>query len=400
MTAVTVDHDVQQVDVDARLDQLLDGFDPAHVDLPAFLGRQFDLGLAWVHFPVGSGGLGYSPSLQRVIEARLRAAGVARLPGSHAIGYGMGAPTVATHGSDAQRERYLRPLFTGEEIWCQLFSEPGAGSDLAGLATRAVRDGDEWVLNGQKVWTTVAHLSRFGMLLARTDASVPKHAGLTYFVLDMHAPGVEVRPLYQMTGEAEFNEVYLTDVRIPDAERLGGVGEGWRVALTTLMNERVALGGQAPAQGSGFIGEAVRIFRAYGVTDPVLRDELAKLWIRAEVLRLTNMRSRQKRAVGTPGPEGSIGKIMTAEIGQDISKLAVTLMGAEGMLMPGGYPMERSTNPTLWKNPQQALLRLRANSIEGGTTEIMRNILGERVLGLPPDVRVDKDVPWSEIPHS
>ena len=197
-------------------DRLLAEHPPATTPPREFLGAQFDLGLAWVHFPEGFGGLGLSPKLQETINPRLRAAGAPSSGPRNPIGYGMGAPTVVTHGSDAQRTRYLRPLFTGEEVWCQLFSEPGAGSDVASLSTRAVRDGDEWVVNGQKVWTTVAHLAKWGMLVARTDPEAPKHRGMTYFVVDMQAPGVEVRPLRQITGEAEFNEVYFTDVRIPD----------------------------------------------------------------------------------------------------------------------------------------------------------------------------------------
>ena len=196
-------------------------------------------------------GLGLSPRLQRTINETLIPAGAPIAAYRNVIGHGMGAPTLVTHGTDEQKERYLRPLFTGEEVWCQLFSEPGAGSDVAGLATKAVRDGDEWIVNGQKVWTTLAHLAKWGMLVARTDPDQPKHKGMTYFVVDMEAPGVEVRPLYQITGEAEFNEVYFTDVRIPDEERLGEVGEGWRATLTTLMNERVAIGGGIPAKGDG-----------------------------------------------------------------------------------------------------------------------------------------------------
>jgi alkylation response protein AidB-like acyl-CoA dehydrogenase len=316
----------------------------------------------------------------------------------------MGAPTVLTHGSDAQRQRYLRPLFTNEEIWCQLFSEPGAGSDVAGLSSKAVRDGDEWILNGQKVWTTLAHVARFGMIVARSDPNQPKHKGLTYFVVDMHAPGVEVRPLYQITGEAEFNEVYFTDVRIPDSERLGDVGEGWRVSLTTLMNERVAIGGQIPRRGSGFVGELVKVWKRRfppGSPEHDLRlDEMMRVWVRAEVSRLTNIRASQGRAMGTPGPEGSIGKLAMAELHKDLSALAVDLLGADGMIFPDGYPMERPSTTALWRNPQQAFLRSRANSIEGGTTEIMKNILAERVLGLPGDIRVDKDRPWIEVPRS
>jgi alkylation response protein AidB-like acyl-CoA dehydrogenase len=386
--------------VEALVDKLLEEHPPKTTDIVEFLGAQFDAGLAWVHFPEGIGGLGLSPKLQRVIQDRIAKGGGPHPYGRNPIGYGMGAPTVVTHGSEEQKKRYLRPLFTGEEVWCQLFSEPGAGSDVASLSTRAIRDGDEWIVNGQKVWTTLAHLSRWGMLIARTDPDTVKHKGMTYFVVDMHAPGVEVRPLYQITGEAEFNEVYFTDVRIPDAERLGDVGEGWRVSLTTLMNERVSIGGQIPPRGGGFIGEAVKVWKAKGHDDPAKRDELMKLWVRGEVLRLTNIRAQQLRAVGNPGPEGSIGKMASADFNKDVSSFCVDLLGAEGMLKPDGYPMERPKHAMLWHNPQQAFLRSRANSIEGGTTEIMKNILGERVLGLPGDVRVDKELPWSQVPRS
>jgi alkylation response protein AidB-like acyl-CoA dehydrogenase len=275
---------------------------------------------------------------------------------------------------------------------------------VAGLSSKAVRDGDEWVLNGQKVWTTLAHVSRWGMIVARTDPDQPKHKGLTYFVVDMQAPGVEVRPLYQITGEAEFNEVYFTDVRIPDSERLGEVGEGWRVSLTTLMNERVAIGGQIPRRGSGFIGELTKIWKEKfppGTPGRELQiDAFMKMWVRAEVLRLTNVRASQQRAQGTPGPEGSIGKLAMAELHKDLSSFAVELLGADGMLFPEGYPMARPQATALWRNAQQSFLRSRANSIEGGTTEIMKNILGERVLGLPGDIRVDKDRPWIDVPRS
>ncbi|MDP1820715.1 MAG: acyl-CoA dehydrogenase family protein [Acidimicrobiales bacterium] len=380
--------------------RLLDELPPKTTDAATFLGRQFDLGLAWVHFPVGHGGLGLSPKLQKLINETLAEAGAPHPYGRNPIGYGMGAPTVVTHGSDAQKERYLRPLFTGEEVWCQLFSEPGAGSDVASLATRAVRDGEEWIVNGQKVWTTLAHLSRWGMLVARTDPDQPKHRGMTYFVVDMHAPGVEVRPLFQITGEAEFNEVYFTDVRIPDSERLGDVGEGWGVSLTTLMNERVSIGGQVAPRGGGFIGEVVKIWKAKGHPDPVTRDRLLQLWIRAEVLRLTNIRASQMRSVGNPGPEGSIAKCAMAELNKHLGELAVDLLGPEGMLFPSGYPMDRPKHAMMWGSAQQAFLRMRANSIEGGTTEIMKNILGERVLGLPGDVRNDKELPWIQVPRS
>jgi alkylation response protein AidB-like acyl-CoA dehydrogenase len=381
-------------------ESLLADMPPAATDPVDFLGRQFDLGLAWVHFPEGDGGLGLSPKLQKLINETLGRAGAPRPGGLNPIGHGMGAPTVVTHGSDVQKARYLRPLFTNEEIWCQLFSEPGAGSDVAGLSSRAVRDGDEWVVNGQKVWTTLAHVARWGMLVTRTDPDAPKHKGLTYFVVDMHAPGVEVRPLYQITGEAEFNEVYFTDVRIPDVERLGEVGEGWRVSLTTLMNERVAIGGQIPPRGTGVVAELMKTYVATGPHDAATRDRVLQLWIRAEVLRLTNIRASHTRAKGVPGPEGSIGKLAMAEVHKHISACAVDLLGAAGMLFPAGYPMARPQTTALWNSPQQAFLRARANSIEGGTTEIMKNILAERVLGLPGDIRTDKDRPWIEVPRS
>jgi alkylation response protein AidB-like acyl-CoA dehydrogenase len=384
--------------IEQRVEQLLAEHPPAETKPVDFLGAQFDAGLAWVHFPEGEGGLGVAPSLQRAVDDRLKAADAPSPFPRNPIGYGMGAPTVQTHGSPAQRSRYLRPLFTGEEIWCQLFSEPGAGSDVASLSTRAVRDGDEWVVNGQKVWTTLAHVARWGMLLARTDPEAVKHKGLTYFVVDMHAPGVEVRPLRQMTGDAEFNEVYFTDVRIPDEERLGDVGEGWGVSLTTLMNERVALGGTTPPRESGPIADVLRVWRQKGGT-AVQRDRVARAWIRAEVLRLTNIRASQVRRAGTPGPEGSVGKVISAELNKDLSELAEDLLGAEGMEY-GSYDVARSANALHYTSTQQYFLRMRANSIEGGTSEIMRNILGERVLGLPGDVRVDKDRPWAEVPRS
>jgi alkylation response protein AidB-like acyl-CoA dehydrogenase len=382
-------------------DDLLQKLDPKTTPSAEFLGAQFDLGLAWVHFPEGSGGLGLSPKLQNTINAKLFAARAPIPYARNPIGYGMCAPTIVTHGSDAQKQRYLRPLFTGEEIWCQLFSEPGAGSDVASLSMRAVRDGDEWIVNGQKVWTTLAHVARFGIVLARTNPEQVKHKGLTMFVVDMHAPGVEVRPLVQATGDAEFNEVYYTDARIPDAERLGDVGEGWHVSLTTLMNERVSIGGQVHPRGSGVIAVAVNQWkRRQEDGDPVARDTLVQLWIEAEVNRLTNMRASQKRAMGTPGPEGSVGKLAMAGLNQRIMNFVMDLMGPEALLYPSGYTMERPRNAMDLSNPQKAFLRVQANSIEGGTTNIMKNILGERVLGLPGEPRADKDVPWSQVPRS
>ena len=380
-------------------EQLIREHDPATTPAVEFLGAQFDLGLAWVHFPEGNGGLGLSPSLMNVVNARLGKANAPSPYGRNPIGYGMGAPTVVTHGSDVQKKRYLRPLFTGEEVWCQLFSEPGAGSDVAGLSMRAERDGDEWVVNGQKVWTTLAHVSRFGMLIARTNPDAPKHKGMTYFVVDMHAPGVEVRPLVQITGEAEFSEVSFTDVRIPDSERLSDVGEGWGVSITTLMNERVSIGGTVAPRGSGLIATAVKTWLDTDRTDAVARDRLAKLWCEAEALRLTNLRASQNRKRGTPGPEGSVAKLMMAELNQRIGSFVVNLLGPKAGLYDG-YTFERPRHALDLSTPVKAFLRVQANSIEGGTSNIMRNILGERVLGLPGEPRVDKDQPWSAVPRS
>ena len=389
--------------VKERLTRLLDEGDVS--DPVAFRRLQYDVGLAWLHFPEGWGGLGLTPSHQGMVDDALREAGVPGPRAEHFFGLTMAGPTIVTHGSEELRTRLLRTMFSGEDSWCQLFSEPGAGSDLAGLACRAVRDGDEWIVSGQKVWNTLAHIADRGMLVARTDAEAPKHKGLTYFALDMHAPGVEVRPLRQITGEAEFNEVYLTEVRVPDADRIGDVGEGWRVAMTTLSNERTTIGGGVgpPARGSGSIAEAVRIWREeVPWQSPTGRDELVKLWIRAEALRLTNMRAHANRKIGNPGPEGSIAKLMFAQVNMDIYELCVDMLGP-GALAGYDYTMRRSENLGLVGPPGSArkmFLRSRANSIEGGTSEIQRNIIGERVLGLPGEPRTDKDVAWSEVPRS
>jgi alkylation response protein AidB-like acyl-CoA dehydrogenase len=386
-----------------KVDELLEAHPPSSTPQKDFLGAQFDAGLAFVHFPEGYGGLGLSRKLQPLIYRRLGEAGAPLMLARNPIGYGMAAPTILTLGSEDQKRRYLRPLFTCEHIWCQLFSEPGAGSDVASLATRAVRDGDEWVVSGQKVWTTLAHTAQYGLLLARTDTEAPKHKGLTYFVVDMRTPGVEVRPLRQMTGDAEFNEVYFTETRIADSERLGGAGEGWRGAIVTLMNERVSIGGGVPARGSGPIAVAVELWHkqaAGAAPNPAMRDRVCQLWVEAEVQRLTNMRAAAKSALGTPGPEGSTSKLAYAELNKKIYDLCVDLLGAEGTLYDS-YEMRRPEDAGGWRGtPQRLFLRSRANSIEGGTSEIMRNILGERVLGLPGDVRVDRDIPWSQVPRN
>ena len=379
-------------------EKLLANHDPADTPDQEFLEAQFDAGLAWVHFPEGEGGLGASPKLQREVQRKISAAGGPMGGVANPIGYGMCGPAVQVHGTAEQKE-LLRPLFSNEHIWCQLFSEPGAGSDVASLATRAERDGDEWIVNGQKVWTTLAHVSSYGLLIARTNPEVPKHRGITAFLVDMNAPGVETRPLRQMTGDAEFNEVYFTDVRIPDSMRLDDEGRGWAVSITTLMNERVSIGGSAPPQGSGPIGHLVDSWRDSGSDDPVERDRVMRLWITAEVNRLTNLRAAANRRSGTPGPEGSVAKLAMAELNKDIYEAVVDLLGPRGMLY-GSYDHPESKSALFGDDQHANFLRARANSIEGGTSEVLRNILGERVLGLPGDVRVDKELPWSQVPRS
>ncbi len=397
--------DDQRAQVDAALDMLCATFDPATTDPETFWGAQFDAGLAWVWFPVGAGGLAVAPELQHHVNRQVLARGGSvenRL--ANILGIGMGAATLVAHGTPEQVSRYLRPMFTCEEIWCQLFSEPGAGSDLAALATSAVKDADRWILNGQKVWNTLAHVARFGLLVARTDPDAPKHAGLTYFVLDMESSGVDVRPLYQITGEAEFNEVYLTDVAVPDSHRVGEVGAGWSVAMTTLANERVAIGSNAPARSQGIIAQAIDAYaqaKAAGDVDAVATDRLLTHWVNAEVLRLTTLRANSAASGGTPGPEGSTAKLQWAELNKAVSSFTLELLGPAGVTYPRGYTFERPSEPGLSStDPHHAFLRSRANSIEGGTSEIMRNILGERVLGLPGEPRVDKDVAWRDVPRN
>ncbi|MGB8360633.1 MAG: acyl-CoA dehydrogenase family protein [Acidimicrobiia bacterium] len=385
--------------VDDLVDELIREHPPKETPVQEFWGAQYDKGLAWAWHPEGFGGLGLSRKHQTRINDRLTRSGASiENRYTNLLGIAMGAGVLDAHATDEQKRRWLRPMFTTEEIWCQMFSEPGAGSDVAGLATRATKDGDEWVVSGQKVWTTLAHIAKWGMLVARTDPQVPKHQGLTYFIVDMNSPGVEVRPLYQITGEAEFNEVFFDDARVPDGNRIDAVGAGWRVALTTLMNERVAIGGSTIPRESGYIGQAVEIWNASGEKDPVLREKLLQLWAEAEAARLTAARANEMASAGTPGPEGSTGKLAWASLNKEITSFTLDLMGLDGTLYPGGYELVRPQRFQVHE-PQKAYLRTRANSIEGGTSEIMLNIVGERVLGLPGEPRVDKDLPWVEVPR-
>lgn len=385
------------VQLQRKVEEFLAAHDPATTDRLDFLRARYDAGLAWVHYPVGRGGLGLGQELQLDVDRLFADEGAPdNRPGRNVIGLGMAAPTIVAFGTEGQKDRFLRPLWTGEEIWCQLFSEPGAGSDLANVSTRAVRDGDEWVVNGQKVWTSGAHNARFAILLARTDPDQPKHSGLTYFLCDMTDPGVEVRPLRQITGEAEFNEVFLSDVRIPDEQRLGEVGHGWEVANATLNNERLSIGKGAEREG-GMIGVVAQTWRMRpDLHTPELRDRLLRLWIEAEVSRLTGTRLRQKLAQGQPGPEGSAMKLSFARTSQELSGLELELLGEEGL----GYSDWTLVRPKhvdfTGRDAGYRYLRAKGNSIEGGTSEIIRNIVAERVLGLPGEPRVDKDRPWKE----
>jgi alkylation response protein AidB-like acyl-CoA dehydrogenase len=385
-----------------RVRAFLAEHDPAEMAKQDFNNARFDAGLAWVHYPEGLGGLGLSRTLQSVVDAEFAAAGApTNDPERNGIGLGMAAPTILAYGSDEQKQRWLRKLWTAEEIWCQLFSEPGAGSDLAALATRATKDGDEWVVNGQKVWTSQAHKARRALLVTRTDPDVPKHQGMTYFSVDMTAPGVEVRPLRQATGEAEFNEVFLTDVRIPDADRIGQVGEGWKVANATLMSERVSIGAsRAAPRESGMIATAARTWRSRPeLRTPGLHDRMLRLWTDAEVARLASERLRQQLAAGQPGPEGSAAKLVFARLNQEISGFEVELAGADG-LRYDDWTMRRPESANFYgRGPGYRYLRAKGNSIEGGTSEILRNIVAERVLGLPAEPRVDKNVPWKDLPR-
>ncbi len=345
-------------------------------------------------WPKEYGGLSGESWMPQVIRSELVRY---RLPtvAINLLGVGLAGPTIIEHGTEEQKERYLRKILSGEEIWCQLFSEPGSGSDLSSLATRAVRDGDEWVVNGQKVWTTLAQFAQFGMLLARTDPEAPKHEGLTYFILDMKSPGVEVRPLKQLTGSSEFNEVFFTDVHIPDANRVGAVGEGWRCARTTLMNERAALAGISLDPVSFTGGTRRDPWRTFldsvpNRDDPLVRQRLAQFYIESEVKEITAFRANSARLRGQqPGAEGSVNKVFNAEYNQRRSSFAVNASGMAGVAW---LPDDKSAEARA-----QTFLRARANTIEGGTSEVLRNQMAERILGLPRDPEVDKGIPWSQI---
>jgi alkylation response protein AidB-like acyl-CoA dehydrogenase len=373
--------------VRSTLDTFLSGLDPTAPALEAW-GAAFDAGLGRVDFPLGLGGLGVRPDLQYLVADALQAAGVRDAFMENISGFGVVAPVLARFGTPEQQRRHLRPIFTCEDIWCQLFSEPDAGSDVASMRTRARRDGDVWRITGQKVWNTMAHVADHGLLLARSSAA-PRHKGITCFLVDMHAPGVEVRPIRQLTGDAEFNEVLLDDVVVPDRARVGEVDDGWAVALGTLMAERFAVNKVLDAEPP-FVDEVVELWRSTCLSDrrATDRQRLVQLVIRSRVLDLMRARLDADARGGVHGPEGSIVKLLQSELTPDVFNLGVDLLGARG-LMYGSYDVPR---PTSWADAgaksgdiPRAFLRSRAYPIEGGTVEIQRNTIGERILGLPRD---------------
>ena len=353
-----------------------------------------DAGWACITWPVEYGGRGAS-SIQSVIwsqeESKFNVP-----PNMFTIGQGMLGPTIMAHGTPAQKQRYLRPMLRADEIWCQLFSEPGAGSDLAGLRTSAVRDGDAWRINGPKIWTSGAHYSQWGMIVTRTDPAAKKHAGITYFIVDMQAPGIEIRPIRQINGSSDFNEVFFTDVRVPDENRVGAVNDGWRGAITTLMNERATIGA-----GGGFgvgvtellaLARETRLHGRPAIEDPAVRQRIADFYVKLKGLEYTGYRALTALSRGTaPGPENSIGKMIGAPLRQELAAFALELQGAAGIVSdPALAPAEGGF--------QQGYLGAPGLRLAGGTDEILHNILAERVLGLPGEIRVDKDLAFEDIP--
>ena len=358
----------------------------------AWQKRKADAGWACIGWPEEYGGRAATP-MQSVIwsqeEARVRTP-----PNIFLVGHGMCAPTIMAHGTAAQRQKWLPKLLSGEEIWCQLFSEPGAGSDLAGLRTSVVRDGDDWVLNGQKIWATGAQFCDWGIIIARHDPNVPKHKGLTFFVIDMHAPGIEVRPITQINGGHGFNAVFFTDVHIPDSHRLDDVGAGWRVAITTLMNERATVAGAGGGAMENLLQltEELEIDGAPAIKDGAVREKVAEFYVRSKGVELTGRRTLSALSQGKmPGPEASVVKLVGVRLTQEISSYAMELQGLAGVILDGALTPDAGR----W---QQRYLGVPGMRVAGGTDEVLRNIIAERVLQLPPEMRFDKDIPFKQVP--
>jgi alkylation response protein AidB-like acyl-CoA dehydrogenase len=357
----------------------------------AWQAVKHDAGYVGLTWPKEVGGQGLTPMHQIIFNQEESRTFVPT--GLYAIGLGMCIPTVFTHGTPEIAKRYVPKALRGEEVWCQLFSEPVAGSDLASIRTKAVKDGDEWVINGQKVWTSFAHRSDFGIIVTRTDPEAPKHKGLTMFIVDMHAAGVEVRPIRQMSGSSDFNEVFFTDVRVKDTHRLGDVGDGWKVALTTLMHERLAVGGK-PRHAPGYrtlmdVAKGIETDSGPAMERADVRQRIADTYIADEGIKLTQMRALSALSKGAiPGPEQSISKVVVAKTMQDMANFALDLAEAGGLVIEKGSDMEKL---------QGSYLGSAGLRIAGGTDEILRNIIAERVLGLPGDLRPDKDTPFNAI---
>jgi alkylation response protein AidB-like acyl-CoA dehydrogenase len=382
--------DTAAVRVHQALQKLLTDYPPASSSPVEFLGARYDAGLAWVHFDSGFGGLGVPASLQLVVNRTLDAAG-APDPNANYVGVHQAAAAIHAFALDELKPRWLRAAFTNQEYWCQLFSEPGAGSDLAGLSTAAFRDGDEWVVNGQKVWTSFAHMARWGILLARTDPGVAKHRGLTFFVVDMHAGGIDVRPLRTIDGGRHFNEVFLTDVRVPDQHRLGEVGQGWMVSQHLLSTEREGITEHESLTPWLLDGWASR--RHLGNLEAAYRDRVLAAYVANEVCQLLVLRAKQAQGHGGPDAFAPVVKLARNTADQQIANLLMDLLGPQGTV-GGDYEWQvRGDAP----NAQMRFLRSRAFTIGGGTAQIMRNLIGERLLGLAGDPRVDKGLPWNQV---
>jgi alkylation response protein AidB-like acyl-CoA dehydrogenase len=358
----------------------------------AWQKKKAEGGWVCLHWPKEYGGRGASP-VERVIWQQEEGI-YFKLTSPFQIGEGMCGPTLMAFGNEADKRRYLPKIASGEEIWCQLFSEPAGGSDVAGLRTRAERDGDHWIINGQKIWTSGAHYADYGLLITRTDPAVPKHKGLTMFFIDMKDPAVEVRPIKQANGMQEFNEVFFTDLRIPDLQRLGAVGDGWNVSLTTLMNERMTIGARLATGFNELFEFCCNLMTDDGlaIDDRATRSKLASWAVKNSGLKYTSMRAISALSKGErPGPENSIGKLVSGAMLQDIATYAMDLQGASGLLNdPATAEVAGQFQAMLLSSPSVR--------IAGGTDEILRNIIAERVLGLPGDIRVDKDVPFNQIP--
>ena len=354
--------------------------------------KKADAGFAGITWPKKHGGRELSSIFQVIYNQEEEELTAPR--GLFEIGLGMCIPTMMEYASPEQLDRFVKPAVRGEEVWCQLFSEPAGGSDLAALRTRAERDGNDWIVNGQKIWTSGAHLSDFGIIVVRTDPNVPKHEGLSFFFLDMKSPGIEIRPIHQMSGTRHFNEVFFTDVRVPDAQRLGHVGQGWRVSLTTLMNERLAVGDPARPDVDDLVtlSRSAMLDGKPAIQNAAVRERIAEWYAKAQGLKFTKFRTMTAMSRGeTPGPENSIHKLVNASKLQDIASFGMDLMGEAGMVLDDDLV-------EAWGMFQSALLSSPSARIAGGSDEILKNIIAERVLGMPADIRVDKNKPFNQVP--